>query len=276
MKPAAFDYIRPKTLAEAAAVLATSGSAKLLAGGQSLGPMLNLRLVRPALLIDISRIEELLRIEETAAAWRIGAGVTHAQIEDAGTRLRGAEILSVVAGEIAYRSIRNRGTIGGSLAHADPAGDWPLTLAALDARVTVRGPDGRSRSIPANEFMQAAFVTMLKPDEIIVSVEVAKRSAAARYGYFKFCRKAGDFPEVSAAVLLDPEAGHARVFIGALATAPRPLPDIAGILAKQDAKAITEDVLADGISAALPNIDAVDRRMRVAALWRAVEQVLPR
>ena len=238
--------------------------------------MLNLRLVRPALLIDISRIDELGRIDETAAVWRIGAGVTHAQLEDAGARLHGAELLSVVAGGIAYRSIRNRGTIGGSLAHADPAGDWPLALAALGARVTVRGPDGRSRSIPADGFMQAAFVTELQPDEIIESVEVPKRSAAVRYGYFKFCRKAGDFPEVSAAVLLDPEAGQARVFIGALAIAPQPLSDIAAILAKQGAKAITEDVLADGISAAAPNLDVVDRRMRVAALWRAIEQVLPR
>jgi carbon-monoxide dehydrogenase medium subunit len=144
MKPAAFDYIRPKTLGEAAAALAANNFAKLLAGGQSLGPMLNLRLIRPGLLIDISQIEEIQQVEETATTWRIGAGVTHAQLEDA--KLPGAELLSTVAGDIAYRSIRNRGTIGGSLAHADPAGDWPLALAALDARVTVRGSDGRLRS----------------------------------------------------------------------------------------------------------------------------------
>jgi carbon-monoxide dehydrogenase medium subunit len=273
MKPAAFDYIRPKTLGEAAAALAANNFAKLLAGGQSLGPMLNLRLIRPGLLIDISQIEEIQQVEETATTWRIGAGVTHAQLEDA--KLPGAELLSTVAGDIAYRSIRNRGTIGGSLAHADPAGDWPLALAALDARVTVRGSDGRLRSIPADRFIQAAFMTELQPGEIIVAVEVAKRLADARYGYFKFSRKAGDFPEVSAAVLLDTKAVHARVFIGALATAPQPLPGIATLLAEQDTKAYTEEVLGDAISAATPSLDAVNRRMRIAALWRALQQVQP-
>jgi carbon-monoxide dehydrogenase medium subunit len=108
-----------------------------------------------------------------------------------------------------------------------------------------------------------------------VAVEVAKRLADARYGYFKFSRKAGDFPEVSAAVLLDTKAVHARVFIGALATAPQPLPGIATLLAEQDTKAYTEEVLGDAISAATPSLDAVNRRMRIAALWRALQQVQP-
>lgn len=271
MKPAAFNYIRPKTLGEAATALATSKSAKLLAGGQSLGPMLNLRLIRPDLLVDISHIEEIQRVEETATAWRIGAGVTHAQLEDA--KLCGAELLSTVAGKIAYRSIRNRGTIGGSLAHADPAGDWPLALAALDASVTVRGSDGRLRLTSADRFMQAAFMTELQPGEIIVAVEVAKRSPNARYGYFKFSRKVGDFPEVSAAVLSDTDAVYARVFIGSLATAPQSLPGIAALIAKQDTKAYKKEVLADAISAAAPGFDAIDRRMQIAALLRALKQV---
>jgi carbon-monoxide dehydrogenase medium subunit len=275
MKSAAFEYIRPKTLVEAAAALATTRSAKILAGGQSLGPMLNLRLARPAVLIDISRIDELQNIEDTTAGWRIGAAVTHSRLEDAGARLSGG-FLSVVAGDIAYRSIRNRGTIGGSLAHADPAADWPLVLATLDARVIIRGTDGQSRSAPVDGFMQAAFVTGLKPDEIITGVDISRRSATAQYGYFKFCRKAGDFPEVSAAVLSDPDAGVVRVFIGALSTAPRSLPGIAALLAKQDARSLTENVLIDEISVAAPQLDAVDRRMRAAALWRALEQVLSR
>ena len=271
MKAAAFDYVRPKTLGEAAAALSANKFAKLLAGGQSLGPMLNLRLIRPALLVDISRIEELQQIEETATAWRIGAGVTHTQLED--RMLRGAEFLSVVAGDMAYRSIRNRGTIGGSLAHADPAGDWPLALSALDARVMVRGSDGQLRSIAADRFVKAAFLTDLQPDEIIVGVEVAKRSADVRCGYFKFCRKAGDFPEVSAAVLWDPKAMFARVFVGALATAPQPISGIAALLAKNDTMACSDGALADTISAAVPNLDPVDLQMRTGALRRALLQV---
>ena len=129
MKAASFDYLRPRDLGEAAAALAgADGDAKLLAGGQSLGPMLNLRLARPSLVIDISRLDALRGIEETRNAWRIGAAVTHSALEDAAGRMPGGEMLCEVAAGIAYRSVRNRGTIGGSLAHADPAADWPLVM----------------------------------------------------------------------------------------------------------------------------------------------------
>ena len=124
MKAAAFEYARPRDVGEAIALLSQAkGSGKLLAGGQSLGPMLNLRLARPGLLVDISRLEELRAIEDAGDALRIGAGVTHSAIEDANGSLAGGAMLVEVAGGIAYRAVRNRGTIGGSLAHADPAAD---------------------------------------------------------------------------------------------------------------------------------------------------------
>jgi aerobic carbon-monoxide dehydrogenase medium subunit len=135
MKAARFDYMRAGDVAEALAALANTEGAKLLAGGQSLGPMLNLRLVRPALLVDVSRLKALQQLEDIGRAWRIGAGVTHARLEDLRGRLPGGEMLCEVAAAIAYRSVRNRGTIGGSLAHADPAADWPLALAALGASI---------------------------------------------------------------------------------------------------------------------------------------------
>src|SRR5260221_7619606 len=132
--------------------------------------MLHLRLTRPALLVDISRLKALQQLEDAGRTWHIGAGVSHARLEDARGRLSGGEMLCEVAAAIAYRSVRNRGTIGGSLAHADPAADWPLTLAALGASVNVRGPT--PRKILVAHFIQGAFTTTLAGNEIIESIDV--------------------------------------------------------------------------------------------------------
>ena len=186
MKAARFDYVRPADLHQAVAALARAGGgAKLLAGGQSLGPMLNLRLARPSLLVDVSRLDSLARVEDIGRAWRIGACVTHSRIEDMREQLAGGEMLCEVAAGIAYRAIRNRGTIGGSIAHADPASDWPLALAALGATVNIRNAGG-ARAMPLEKFLLGAFTTALREDEILESVEVPKLSRAGRYGYYKF------------------------------------------------------------------------------------------
>src|SRR5215472_16468314 len=167
MKAAAFDYVRPRDVREAIALLSQAGgSGKVLAGGQSLGPMLNLRLARPGLLVDISRLEELRQIEDVGDVLRIGGAVTHSTIEDANGSLTGGAMLVEVAAGIAYRAVRNRGTIAGSLAHADPAGDWPLALAALGADAVLRGLSGE-RSIPVAGLMTAAFTTEIRDDEIV-------------------------------------------------------------------------------------------------------------
>ena len=215
MKAAVFDYTRPKDLGEALKALASMpGEAKPIAGGQSLGPMLNLRLARPKLLVDVSQIVSLKDIKDEGNAWRIGASVTHAQLED--RPLAGCEPLAKVARVVAYRAVRNRGTVGGSLAHADPAADWPLVFATLDAVVRVAGPSG-TREIKADAFMTAAFTTPLADDEIVESVTVPKLGAGARWGYYKFCRKTGEFPEAAAALLLAPARRVARGVAGALA-----------------------------------------------------------
>ena len=272
MKAAAFDYVRPRTLDEALTLLAKAdGTAKVLAGGQSLGPMLNLRLARPRLLVDVSRLPELCSMHEAGGRWEIGAGMTHAELEDASGRLRGAEALARVAGGIAYRSVRNRGTIGGSVAHADPAGDWTLVLAALDASIRVRGIAGE-RQIPADQFMKAAFTADLGEDEIVTAISVSKFAPAARFGYFKFCRKTGEFPEASAALLFDPERGLARVFLGALDGAPRGLPDLARSLVQQGSAAGTEAAITQALHG-VGTFDAPELSMRAAVLRRALGQV---
>jgi aerobic carbon-monoxide dehydrogenase medium subunit len=178
-------------------------------------------------------------------------------------------MLVEVAAGIAYRAVRNRGTIGGSLAHADPAADWPLALAALDATVLVRGRAGERR-VPADRFMTAAFTTVLAADEIVATVSVPKRSAAARFGYFKFCRKTGEFPEASAAALLDPERRVARLYVGALAGAPQPLPALAAALAARGREAATPEAIGAALAAAAPGLDAVARRMHAGTVLRAI------
>jgi aerobic carbon-monoxide dehydrogenase medium subunit len=271
MKAARFDYVRAGHLAEALAALANTDGAKLLAGGQSLGPMLNLRLVRPALLVDVSRLEALQRLEDMGRAWRVGAGVTHARLEDMSGRLPGGEMLCEVAAAIAYRSVRNRGTIGGSLAHADPAADWPVALAALGASVNIRGPTPRSTLV--ERFIEGAFTTTLAANEIIETIDVPKLSRAGRYGFYKFCRKTGEFAEASAAAVFDPETGIARIFLGSLRGVPQPLTSLAQEVAKHGRSAASSQAITQALTETLGDLDAVERAMAEAAVTRALMRV---
>ena len=269
MKPAAFDYQRAKDVADAVKALASMpGDAKPLAGGQSLGPMLNLRLARPRLVVDISRISSLKEITEKPESWLIGAGVTHAELED--RPLKGCEPLARVARNIAYRAVRNRGTVGGSLAHADPAADWPLALAALDATAIIAGAKGK-REVPVAQLMKSAFSTVIGDDEVLEAVRVPKVSSGAAWGYYKFCRKTGEFPEASAALLLDPERKLARLYVGALDRAPQPLDSVARAVAQGGVQAATADMVASALDRAVPDLGPVARRMKSAAVRRAIQ-----
>lgn len=273
MKAASFEYVRPSDVDGVLVALSQAkGTAKLLAGGQSLGPMLNLRLARPQLLVDVARLNALQQIEDAGRVWRIGAAVTHARIEDARGRMAGGEMLCDVAAGIAYRAIRNRGTIGGSLAHADPAADWPVALAALGASANIKGSRGL-RSVSVERFMSTAFTTVLAEDEIVETIEVPKLSRAGRYGYYKFCRKTGEFAEASAAAVFDPETGAARLFLGALRGAPQPLSALAQHIAERGGAAVTKEAVAEAVVQAAPELDIVERRMAMTAAMRALQQV---
>ena len=254
MKPAPFAYARPGSLAEARALL-REGGAKLLAGGQSLGPMLNLRLAQPALVVDLAGIGELRHSEVTAAGVRLGALVTHAEIEDGRMPDPTGGILPRVASGIAYRAVRNRGTIGGSLAHADPAADWLTVLAALAASVVVAGEAGERR-LPVAEFAIGAFETALDEEEIVAGVEVPAVSAAAGWGYVKLARKPGEFADAMAAALRDPERGVERLVVGATQGPP----------------IVVEEFAEAALARHLTRFDAVDRRLYRAAARRAVAQ----
>jgi aerobic carbon-monoxide dehydrogenase medium subunit len=245
MKPAAFDYARPTSLAEAAALLLEGGEdARILAGGQSLGPMLNFRLVRPRLLIDIMHVSELRGVHETDEAILIGATVTHAAVEDRAVPDIGKSVLTTVAAGIAYRAVRNRGTVAGSLCHADPAADWVTALAALDASVvTYRA--GRGRAIPVASFIRGAFHNLLEKGELVAAVRIPKLSRAARWGWYKVCRKPGEFASAIGAVLIDPERGVRRAAMGATGGRPLVLCDDAALPDAADQVLAGEDVRSD-------------------------------
>lgn len=226
MKPASFDYVRPHTIAEAASTLREGeGGAKVIAGGQSLGPMLNLRLVQPQLLVDIAGLPELSLAEETRDEIRLGACITAANIEDGKVPSGGAPMLRRIAAGIAYRAVRNRGTIGGSLCHADPAADWVSTLAVLGAACVIADAKGASRRVPVEAFMTAAFENALAEGEILQSIVVPRISNEARFGFSKVSRKTGKFAMAMGVVLFDPERDVFRAVMGATHGKPILIPD---------------------------------------------------
>lgn len=195
MKPAPFDYVRASDLDHALELLAYSeGEAKLIAGGQSLNPMLRLRLAAPTLLIDISRLPELRRSEDSPNGLRVGAGITHYEIERGATGAAGAlarlPVLGRTAPLIGHAPIRTRGTFGGSIAHADPASEWCLLARLLDARVTARNMDGE-REIPAETFFEGFLTNALHDDEILTSVLFPSLPTAAVV--LELTRRHGDF-----------------------------------------------------------------------------------
>jgi carbon-monoxide dehydrogenase medium subunit len=280
MKAAAFDYQRAHSLAEATAALqAAMSAAKPLGGGQSLGPMLNLRLTRPALLVDLSGLDEMRAVNAGPDGYWIGGALTHAEIEDGMLDTVLAEapglaaLLRHVAAGIAYRAIRNRGTLAGSLAHADPAADWMLAMMALNAQLQCVSAHG-SRWVGIDAFMSGAFTTALADGEVLAGVRVARCSASMRWGYYKFCRKTGEFAQASCAAVFDPVHGTARIVLGALDGAPAPLPQLAGALARQGAAALAGDAVRDAVCQAAGTEDPVRLQLMVAAVQRCLKQVM--
>jgi carbon-monoxide dehydrogenase medium subunit len=274
MKAAAFAYERPSNLNAALALMAKAdGITKIIAGGQSLGPMLNLRLVEPDLIVDISGLSELKRAERNGDELVIGACVTHGDIEDGRIPdvTRGA--MQRVASDIAYRAVRNRGTIGGSLSHADPAADWVSALAALGARVMLRSLAG-VRDLAIEQFITGALESALRPGEIVEAVRVPVMAPSARWGYVKACRKQGEFAHAIAAVLIDPEAATARAVIGALDAAPIVLGDAAALFGGRvtgDFRRQFDARIADALLAKAGVANAADRHIHVAVLRHAVD-----
>jgi carbon-monoxide dehydrogenase medium subunit len=276
VKPVRFDYVRPSTLADAIALNCRDDIAvKVIAGGQSLGPMLNLRLAQPDLLVDITGIPELKRVERHGAGLTVGACVTHADFEDGRVPDVTGGALARVARGIAYRAVRTRGTIGGSLSHADPSADWVSCLAAIGAEVILGGPAGERRlSIAA--FVVGVFEVALDPGEIVAAIHIPRLSPRARFGFHKICRKPGELAQAIGAVVHDPDTSALRAVIGATGSKPIVLAD-AGSLFGGDAGRARPGQFDAGAAGKLiaeaGMADPYDNRIHVVALQRAIAQV---
>ena len=222
MIPPAFDYHAPKSVGEALSLLGTLGSdAKLLAGGHSLLPMMKLRFAQPAHLIDLNRIPELRGICEDGADIVIGAMTVEKELIDSPLLQSRVPLLPAAAQLIADPQVRNRGTIGGDIAHGDPANDHPALSIALDATFTLQGPAGR-RDVKADAFFHGTFATELADDEILVAIRVPAFAAGTGWAYEKLKRKTGDWATAGAAVVLRLQAGqvsHVRIALTNVAPA---------------------------------------------------------
>jgi carbon-monoxide dehydrogenase medium subunit len=217
MKPAPFKYLAAKTVDDAIAALSRHSDAKLLAGGQSLVPMMNFRLVRPACLIDINRVSELKGIRRDGDRVVIGAMTRHVELEYSFLLKDHVPLISETVPFIGHTAIRNRGTIGGSVSHADPAANLPVALLALDAVMHVRGSRG-VRAIPSEDFFVSLFTTALSTEEIVTSIEVPAIEFSEGCAFVEFARRQGDFALASAAVRLRTKSakieGPVRIALG--------------------------------------------------------------
>jgi carbon-monoxide dehydrogenase medium subunit len=220
MKPAPFDYHRATSIEDAIAHLqAGDAIARPLAGGQSLVPMLNLRLAPADRLVDLTRIDALKQIVARPDAIRYGALTTHAAFEDGRVPDASNGLMPFIGSQIAYRAVRTRGTIGGAVALADPAADWLTTIIALEAEVALVGPNGR-RSVAGTDFALGPYMTAIDDAELIEAIIVPRRPSSERWGHYKVARKTGEYAESMAIALIDKALGKARLVVGATDGAP--------------------------------------------------------
>ncbi|MGW5019377.1 FAD binding domain-containing protein [Streptomyces cacaoi] len=225
MKAPDFRYHRPTTVDEAIALLADAGDdGKVIAGGQSLVPIMNMRLAEPETLVDLTGVDELRTGSKTPSGACYGATTTHMMFEYELVPDVTRGLLPHAAAGIGYPAIRNRGTVGGSLAHSDSSAEWPTVMAALDAAVHVRSVRG-ARTVPVRELLLGFFTTALEPDELITEVEVPGLAPTARWGMYKMCRRPGEFAESLAVALgeAEPDGPWREVELWLGAAADRPL-----------------------------------------------------
>ncbi len=224
MKMPPFEYACPTTISEAVKLLAANDDAKALAGGQSLVPMLAFRLAQPSMLVDLRKLTELRQIKISDAGVSLGAMTRWRDIEDDDRLATAHPLLKAAIAHVAHYQIRNRGTVGGSVAHADPAAEMPGIAVACDAEMVVIGKAGE-RVIKAGDFFQGPLMTALAADEIIVEIRLPAWPAGRRWGFQEFSRRRGDFAMAAAAVFYDQDAdGRARnAHVGAIGVADRPL-----------------------------------------------------
>jgi carbon-monoxide dehydrogenase medium subunit len=258
MKLPAFEYACPATIAEAVTLLASQDEAKVLAGGQSLVPMMAFRVASPSLLVDLRKLSELRRIDIGADGVRLGAMVRWRDIEDDARLDTAHPLLKAAIAHVAHYQIRNRGTVGGSVAHADPAAEMPGIAVVCDAEIAVVGAAG-SRVIRADDFFIAPLITALGSDEVITDIRLPAWPARRRWGFQEFSRRRGDFAMAAAAVFYDlDESGKARnTHIGAIGVGDRPA-RLTAAEAEVDGKVVDLAVSERACAAASAAVDPKD------------------
>jgi len=233
MKPAAFNYVVPDSLEAAVqALVAANGDGKLLAGGQSLMPLLNFRMARPAVVVDLMRIADLASIQLSGDSVAIGALARHVDLEFSDLIAAKLPVMAAAMPHVAHLAIRNRGTIGGSLSHADPAAELPMLAVFYGAVIKVKGPNGH-RKIPAEEFFLSALTNCLEPEEIVFEIDFPVLRAHTGWAFEEVARRFGDFALACIAVsfeLRDGAIDDARVAVMGVADTPRRLREAEAVL----------------------------------------------
>jgi len=259
MIPAPFGYQAAHSIEEAAALLAEHGDeARLLAGGQSLLPMLKLRLARPGLLVDLGPVPALRAIATHAGGLRVGAMATTCQVGRCAEVPAAYRVIPEAAADIGDPMVRNRGTFGGSLAHADPAGDWPAVALALDARVVATGPGG-TREIAVDGFFGSLFTTALRPDEVLTHVELPAPPPGTGSAYVKFAHPGSGYAVAAAAAVVTMDAAgicrHARVALTGVSAVPSRATRVEATLLGQE---LAPDTVADAAAEAPLGLEIIE------------------
>jgi carbon-monoxide dehydrogenase medium subunit len=257
MKPPPFEYVVADSVDAAVAAL-SGGEGKIIAGGQSLVPMLNFRLLRPAILVDINRIAELAFIEDGEDAIRIGALTRHHRLETSPVVAKTFPVISAAMAHVAHLAIRNRGTIGGSLSHADPAAELPMLALLLDATLTIASPAGR-RAVAARDFFLGALSVDLAADEIVTEIAFPKLPAGTGWGFEEVARRHGDFALAAVAATLTVSDGRitqARIAMTGVDETAKRAGDAEAMLVGQALEPVLRDAIIDAVrSSVTPNTD---------------------
>jgi carbon-monoxide dehydrogenase medium subunit len=274
MKPAVFSYHRPRTLEEALSLLALHGfDAKVIAGGQSLAPMINMRFAQPAHVIDLNALPQLTGVTLEADTLVIGAMTRHHEVAVSSTVRAACPLLAEAAATIGHYAIRQRGTLGGSLAHADPAAQMPLVASTLGARIEIAGPDG-TREVPAADFLVSVMTTDLAAEEIIRAVRFPAALPRERHAFEAFSRRHGDFAIAACAVtavLDDNRFTRLRIGVGGVADVPVLMEGVAAAFVGATADPQTIARIAGAVEDA---VDPVDQQDISAAYRRDLVRVL--
>jgi aerobic carbon-monoxide dehydrogenase medium subunit len=274
MIPAAFDYVRAGSVDEAISLLGSREDAKVLAGGHSLLPLMKLRLARPSTLVDIGRLSDLSYIREDGDIVTIGALTRHHDVATSDALHELCPIMSYTAGEIGDPQVRHVGTIGGSVAHADPASDMPAVLVALDASFAVQGPSG-SRTVAAREFFKGLFTPDLAENEVLTEIRVPK-TAGRKWSYIKFHRRAQDWALVGVAAVSGNGAGGASVALTNMGETPIRASAVESALAGGADPAAAAASAAEGTSPPSDSFGSADYRRELVKVLtrRALQEVM--